>query len=46
MGGKTPLPFLYPHCIIGNRIETGIVRNENVSGINEIAKTSRNENTN
>jgi hypothetical protein len=44
--GKTPLPFPYPHFIIGNRIESGIVRNGNGSGINGIAKTNGNGNTN
>ena len=44
--GKTPLPFPYPYFIIGNGIETGIVGNENRSGINGIAKTNGNGNTN
>jgi hypothetical protein len=33
--GKTPLPFLYPHFIIGNR-----------NGIKGIAKTNGNGNNN
>jgi hypothetical protein len=46
MVGKTHLPFLYPHFIIGNRIGSEIVGNGNGSGINVIAKTNENENTN
>jgi hypothetical protein len=38
--------FLYPHFIIGNEIGSGIVGNGNVSGINGIAKTNGNGNTN
>jgi hypothetical protein len=30
--GKTPLPFPYPHFIIGNGIRFGIVENGNESG--------------
>jgi hypothetical protein len=45
-GQKTPLPFPYPHFIIGNRIGSGIVGNGNGSGINGIAKTNGNRNTN
>jgi hypothetical protein len=41
---KTPLPFSYPHFIIGNMIGSGIVGNGNV--INGIAKTNGNGNTN
>jgi hypothetical protein len=44
--GKTPLLFSYPHFIIGNGIGSEIVGNGNRSGINGIAKTNRNENTN
>jgi hypothetical protein len=44
--GKTPLPFMYPHFIIGNGIGFGIVRNGNGSGISGIAKTNGNGNTN
>jgi hypothetical protein len=43
---KTPLPFPYPHFIIGNGIGSGIVENGNRSGINGIAKTNGNGNTN
>jgi hypothetical protein len=38
--GKTHLPFSYPHFIIENGIESGIVENGNGSGINGIAKTN------
>jgi hypothetical protein len=44
--GKTPLPFLYPHFIVGNGIKSGIVGNGNGSRINGIAKTNGNRNTN
>jgi hypothetical protein len=44
--GKISLPFQYPHFIIGNGIGSGIVGNRNKSGINGIAKTNGNENTN
>jgi hypothetical protein len=44
--GKTPLPFPYPHFIFENGIGSGIVGNENRSGINQIAKTNGNRNTN
>jgi hypothetical protein len=44
--GKTHLPFPYPYFIIGNEIGSGIVGNGNGSGINEIAKTNENRNTN
>jgi hypothetical protein len=46
MDGKTTLPFSYPHFIIGNGIGSGIVENRNGSGINRIAKTNGNGNTN
>jgi hypothetical protein len=46
MDGKTPLSFPYPHFIIENRIGSEIVGNGNGSGINGIAKTNRNRNTN
>jgi hypothetical protein len=44
--GKITLPFPYPDFIIGNGIGSGIVGNENGSGINRIAKTNGNGNTN
>jgi hypothetical protein len=44
--GKIPLPFPYPHFIIGNWIGSGIVGDENGSGINGIAKMNGNRNTN
>jgi hypothetical protein len=44
--GKTPLPFPYPHFIIGNGIRSEIVGDGNGSGINGIAKTNGNGNTN
>jgi hypothetical protein len=44
--GKSPRPFPYPRFFIENGIESGIVGNENGSGINEIVKTNGNENTN
>jgi hypothetical protein len=44
--GKTPLLFPYPHFVIGNEIGSGIVGNGNGSGINGIAKTNGNGNTN
>jgi hypothetical protein len=43
---KPPLPFPYPYFIIGNGIGSGIVGNGNESGINGIAKTNGNGNTN
>jgi hypothetical protein len=44
--GKTPLPFSYLNFIVGNGIGPGIVGNGNESGINGIAKTNGNGNTN
>jgi hypothetical protein len=44
--GKPPLLFPYLHFIIGNGIGSGIVRNGNGSGINGVAKTNGNRNTN
>jgi hypothetical protein len=44
--GKTPLPFPYPHFIVGNGIGSEIVGNKNGSEINGIAKTNGNRNTN
>jgi hypothetical protein len=44
--GKITLPFPYPHFIVGNRIGSRIVGNENGSEINGIAKTNGNRNTN
>jgi hypothetical protein len=44
--GKTTLPFPYPYFIIENEIGSEIVGNENGSGINGIAKTNGNGNTN
>jgi hypothetical protein len=46
MDGKNTLPFSYPHFIIENGIGSGIVGNRNGSGINGIAKTNENGNTN
>jgi hypothetical protein len=46
MDGKTSLMFPYLHFIIGNGIGFGIVGNGNESGINGIAKTNGNRNTN
>jgi hypothetical protein len=46
MDGKFSLMFPYPYFIIENNIVFGIIGNENGSGINEIAKTNINENTN
>jgi hypothetical protein len=43
---KTHLSFPYPHFIIENWIGSGIVGNGNRSGINGIAKTNGNGNTN
>jgi hypothetical protein len=45
-GRETPLPFSYLHFIIGNGIGSEIVGNGNESGINRIAKTNGNRNTN
>jgi hypothetical protein len=39
---KIPLPFPYPHFIIGNGIGFGIVGNGNRSVINGIAKMNGN----
>jgi hypothetical protein len=44
--GKTSLLFPYPHFIIGNGFGSEIVGNGNGSGINRIAKTNGNRNTN
>jgi hypothetical protein len=44
--GKTTLSFPYPHFIIENEIKSEIVGNGKRSGINGIAKTNGNENTN
>lgn len=42
---KPPLPFPFPHFLIGNGANFRIVGNENGSEINESTKTNVNRNT-
>jgi hypothetical protein len=41
---KTPLPFLFPHFLIRNGTDFGIVGNGNGSEIKECTKTNVNRN--